>query len=399
MPPNKTELSIVIPCLNEADTLALCIEKVQKSFSENNILGEIIVADNGSNDGSCEIALRLGCRLVVVEEKGYGNALMGGIEAAQSKFIIMADADDSYDFLEIPKFLYKLRMGADLVQGCRLPSGGGRIMPDAMPFSHRYFGNPALTLLARLLFRIPIHDIYCGMRGFTKELYIRLKLRCSGMEFATEMTIKSALFKAMITEVPITLHPDKRKSHKPHLRTFADGWRTLRFFLLLSPKWVFLMPALLLIILGIVGYTLGMLSFKFGNIVLEGHTLLFSSLAILCGVQTLFLGIFAKTFAVNEGILPLDINLLRFYKVFNLERGVIVGILSIILGGALLLWAIFMWKETGFYLLDYSRSLKIVVPGVTLTTLGFQIVIFGFFVSILGMQKINPDCWEEEKRA
>ena len=234
-----------MPCLNEADTLAICIEKAQRAMREAGIEGEVIVADNGSTDGSQEIAQRLGARVVPVTEKGYGNALMGGIRAARGKFVIMGDADDSYDFLEIPKFVAKLRDGHDLVQGCRLPSGGGKVMPGAMPTLHRWWGNPMFSWLVQRMFRAPIHDVYCGLRGFTKQLYNRLDLRCTGMEFATEMIIKSSLFEVDIAEVPTTLHPDGRKAHAPHLRTFRDGWRTLRFFLMYSPRWLFLVPGMM----------------------------------------------------------------------------------------------------------------------------------------------------------
>jgi len=230
----QVELSVVMPCLNEADTLAICIDKALTSMLEHNIKGEVVVADNGSTDGSQEIAISHGARVINVEAKGYGNALMGGIAEARGKFVIMGDADDSYDFLEIPKFVEKLREGYELVQGCRLPSGGGRVMPNAMPFLHRWFGNPMFSILVRRMFWAEIHDVYCGLRGFTKDLYDRLALRCVGMEFATEMIIKSNIYGTRITEVPITLHPDGRKAHKPHLKTFRDGWRTLRFFMVFS---------------------------------------------------------------------------------------------------------------------------------------------------------------------
>lgn len=254
----ETELSVVMPCLNEADTLAICIEKAQRAMRGAGIEGEVIVADNGSTDGSQEIARRLGARVVPVTEKGYGNALMGGIRAALGEYVIMGDADDSYDFLEIPKFVDKLRAGHELVQGCRLPSGGGKVLPGAMPPSHRWLGNPMFSWLVQRMFNAPIHDVYCGLRGFTKKLYNRLDLRCTGMEFATEMIIKSSLFEVDIAEVPTTLHPDGRKAHAPHLRTFRDGWRTLRFFLMYSPRWLFLVPGIGLAIVGLVGYLLAM---------------------------------------------------------------------------------------------------------------------------------------------
>jgi glycosyltransferase involved in cell wall biosynthesis len=225
---SSPEVSVVMPCLNEADTLETCLAKAQRSLCEHEIAGEIIVADNGSTDGSQAIATRMGARVIHVESKGYGNALMGGIAAARGKFVIMGDADDSYDFLEMPLFVEKLRAGYELVQGCRLPSGGGKVLPGAMPLLHRWWGNPMFSSMTRRMFHAPIHDVYCGMRGFTKEFYYRLNPRCTGMEFATEMIIKASLYGEKIAEVPITLYPDGRKSHAPHLKTFRDGWRTFR---------------------------------------------------------------------------------------------------------------------------------------------------------------------------
>src|SRR5262249_46527630 len=258
------EVSVVMPCLNEADTLGTCVGKARRALDQAGIAGEVIVADNGSTDGSREMAAHLGARLIDVPAKGYGNALMRGIAAARGRYVIMGDADDSYDFGEIPKFVEKLREGYDLVQGCRLPAGGGIVKTGAMPLTHRWIGNPMFSALGRHWFHSPVHDIYCGMRGFTKELYQRLEQRCSGMEFATEMIIKSSLRGERIGEVPITLHPDGRKAHAPHLKTVRDGWRTLRFFMMYSPRWLFLIPGALLILFGLAGYAMAMpaLSFK-----------------------------------------------------------------------------------------------------------------------------------------
>src|SRR5580692_5630725 len=244
------EITIVMPCLNEADTVAACIRKAQMGLERAGIKGEILIADNGSTDGSIEIAEKLGARVVPVKLKGYGNALKGGIEAARANWVIMGDADDSYDFSEIEGFVKKLREGNELVMGCRLSGGGGRVMPGAMPWSHRWIGNPMFTIMARHMFSSPINDVYCGLRAFTKELYHRLDLRCEGMEFATEMIIKASIHRAKIAETPITLHQDGRKAHAPHLKTFRDGWRTLRFFLIFSPRWLFLYPGILLVLLG-----------------------------------------------------------------------------------------------------------------------------------------------------
>jgi glycosyltransferase involved in cell wall biosynthesis len=383
----ELELSVVMPCLNEADTLGVCIEKAQRAMAEHAIKGEIVVADNGSTDGSQEIATRLGARVINVEAKGYGNALMGGIAAARGRFVIMGDADDSYDFLEVPKFVEKLRDGYELVQGCRLPAGGGTVMPNAMPPLHRWLGNPIFSILVRRMFWAQIHDVYCGLRGFTKELYDRLSLRCTGMEFATEMIIKSNIYGTRITEVPITLHPDGRKAHKPHLKTFRDGWRTLRFFLMYSPRWLFLYPGLFLIVLGLVGYGLAMPGITAGGISFDAHTLLFSSLFALLGYQSILFAVFAKTFAISEGLLPENQRMNRFYEIVNLERGLLLGAAMLLFGVILLLAAVNQWRIHNFGQLDYAHTMRYVIPGFTLTALGFQTVLSGFFVSILGMRR------------
>ena len=383
----ELELSIVMPCLNEADTLGVCIEKAQRSLHECKITGEIIVADNDSTDGSQAIAARMGARIVQVKAKGYGNALMGGIAAARGRYVIIGDADDSYDFLEIPKFVEKLRQGYDLVQGCRLPWGGGRVMPGSMPFLHRWWGNPMFSLMARLWFHAPIHDVYCGLRGFTKSLYDRLNLRCTGMEFATEMIIKSSLSGEKIAEVPITLYPDRRKVHAPHLRTFRDGWRTLRFFLIFSPRWLFLIPGTLLILLGLVGYALAMPGVTIRGITFDAHTLLFASLAILCGYQSILFAIFTKTFAVSEGLIPEDRRMARFFELINLEKGLLLASATLLFGLSLLLMAVNEWRLVGFGHLDYAKTMRLVVPGATLTALGFQTILSSFFVSVLGMRR------------
>jgi glycosyltransferase involved in cell wall biosynthesis len=381
------EVSVVMPCLNEADTLETCIAKAQRALREHHISGEIIVADNGSIDGSQAIATCMGARVVHVKAQGYGNALMGGIAAAHGRFIIMGDADDSYDFLQIPRFLAKLREGFDLVQGCRLPSGGGTVRSGAMPFLHRWWGNPMFSIMTRWMFRAPIHDVYCGMRGFTKALYERLDLRCIGMEFATEMIIKASLYGERIAEVPITLHPDGRKAHSPHLKTFRDGWRTLRFFLMYSPRWLFLMPGMLLVLFGLIGYAVAMPGVTLGGITFDAHTLLFASLAILCGYQSILFAIFTKAFAVNEGLMPEDRRLTRFFELINLERGLVIASVALLIGVVLLLVAVNQWRLTGFGRLDYAQTMRVVVPGVTLTALGFQTVLSSFFVSIMGMHR------------
>jgi len=381
------ELSIVMPCLNEADTVVECVRKGLEGLKAAVCKGEIVLADNGSTDGSQELAVKAGARVVDVKYKGYGAALMGGIEAAKGRYVLMGDADDSYDFREVPRFLQKLRKGAELVQGCRFPSGGGTIRPGAMPWLHQILGNPMLTAICRLFYRVPVHDIYCGMRGFTKELYQRLGQRCVGMEFATEMIIKARLMGARIEEVPITLHPDGRKAHRSHLRTFRDGWRTLRFYLLCNPRWLFLIPGGLLILLGIVAYGLALPGATVFGAKLDAHTLVFGSLFLLMGFQAVTFALLAKTYAMADGLLPMDTRVESFYRVLPLEKGLVLAALVGLVGLSLLGVAVIHWAETGFGSLDYARNLRLVIPGATLVALSFQAILFGFFASILGMKK------------
>jgi glycosyltransferase involved in cell wall biosynthesis len=381
------ELSIVMPCLNEAETIGTCIQKAQQFLHQHRIVGEIVVADNGSTDGSQAIATLMGARVVPVEAKGYGNALMGGITAARGRFIIMGDADDSYDFLDLHRFVEKLREGHDLVMGCRLPWGGGTIKPGAMPFLHRWWGNPMFTVMARRWFGAPINDVYCGLRGFSKALFQRLNLRCAGMEFATEMIIKSSLYREKIAEVPITLHRDGRTAHPPHLKTYHDGWRTLRFFLMYSPRWLFVIPGTILMLLGMLGYAVAMPGLTIHGVTFDAHTLLFASLAILCGYQAVLFAIFSMTFAVNEGLMPESRRLTQFFNAMYLERGLMLSGAGMLLGLGLLMAAVQEWRLVSFGQLDYAKTMRLVVPGATLTALSFQTILSSFFVSILGMRR------------
>lgn len=381
------ELSVVMPCLNEADTLETCLRKAFQVIEEEGLEAEVIVADNGSTDGSIEIARRCGARVVAVTERGYGSALTGGITASKGRFVVMGDADDSYDFLELGKFVRKLREGYDLVMGCRLPGGGGTVAQGAMPWSHRYIGNPLFTRLVRSWFRAPIHDVYCGLRGFTRAWFDRLDLRASGMIFATEMVIKSSLFGARIAEVPITLHPDGRKSHAPHLKTFQDGWRTLRFFVLYSPRWLFFVPGLLLTVAGALIYGIVYARVPIGGALLDAHSLLVGSLLVLMGYQAILFGGFAKVFAVGENLLPLDNKLRRWLNVFTLERGLLAGGLGFLAGFGVLGAAFWQWSQVDFGRLDYSATMRLVIPGILLAALGFQTVMASFFFSVLGMRR------------
>ncbi len=381
------EVSVVIPCLNEAETLGTCIEKAARAMREHGISGEIVVADNGSSDESGAIARRLGAVVVSVETKGYGSALMGGIAVARGRFVILGDADDSYDFTEIPKFVERLRQGFDLVQGCRLPSGGGTVVPGAMPWLHRWFGNPMFSLLARRMFRARVHDVYCGMRGIAKAFYLRLDQRCTGMEFATEMIIKASLNGGRITEVPITLHPDGRTAHLPHLKTFRDGWRTMRFLLICSPRWLFLMPGGALVLLGVLGYAIAMPGLSVRGVNFDAHTLLFASMAILCGYQAILFAVLSETFCVAERLLPPDPLLEWLCRGSTLEKGLVTALGALLVAAFLLGGAVEQWRAVDFGALDYSRTMRWVIPGATLAVLGFQTVLWGFFTSILGMRR------------
>lgn len=381
------ELSIVMPCLNEHETVATCVQRALGALTAGGIAGEVVVADNGSTDGSRELAREAGARVVPVEERGYGAALLCGIEAARGRYVLMGDADGSYDFGDTPRFLTPLRHGADLVQGCRLPRGGGRIEPGAMPMLHRAWGNPMFSWMARRWFHAPVHDVHCGLRAFRADLIRRLELRCTGMEFASEMIIKAALAGARIAEVPITLHRDGRSAHGPHLRTFRDGWRHLRFYLLYSPRWLFLIPGVLLALAGAVGYVLALPRLSIGRATFDVNTLLFASLAIIGGYQSVLFSALTKAFAINEGLLPLDPRLERAFRLVNLERGLTFAVAALAVGAVLLAQVMLAWWRVDFGPLDYARTMRLAIPGVMLSTLGFQTMLFSFFLSILGLKR------------
>ena len=378
------ELSLVMPCLNEAETLPSCIRKIQRAFQGEGILAEIIVADNGSTDGSPEIAGRLGTRVVHVPEPGYGNALMAGIATASGKYIIMGDADDSYDFSHIPRFLAQLRAGADLVMGNRFQGG---IQPNAMPPLHQYLGNPLLTRIGRLFFGGTCGDYYCGLRGFTKEAFLAMDLRTTGMEFATEMVVKATLLGMKVTEVPTTLSPDGR-TRRSHLRTWRDGWRTLRFFLLYSPRWLFLYPGLALMLAGLaVGLWLLPGSRKVGSVIFDVHTLLYAAIAVLLGFQAIAFAVFTKVFAVSEGLHPPDPPLDRWSRYIDLELGLLIGGILALGGLGLSAYAVRVWSVHDFGPLDMSRTLRLVIPAALALTLGVQAIFASFFLSVLGMRR------------
>ncbi len=372
-----------MPCLNEAETLRACIEKARRALSEDNIIGEIIVADNGSTDGSQALAAELGARVINVKAKGYGNALMGGISAARGKYVIMGDADDSYDFSNLRPFIEKLRQGYDLVMGNRFKGG---IKPGAMSPTHRYLGNPVLTAIGRLFFHSPCGDFHCGLRGFSKAAVTELDLRTTGMEFASEMIVKATLHKMRITEVPTTLSPDGR-SRPPHLQTWRDGWRHLRFLLLYSPRWLFLYPGALLMLAGLVtGFWLWPGPRRIGGVTFDVHTLVYASMAILVGFQAITFAVFTKIFAISEGLLPEDPRLNKLFRWVTLEVGLIVGGAVMLIGIAGSVYALDFWGQRSFGPLDPSQTLRTVIPAVTCLTLGCQIIFSSFFLSVLGLR-------------
>ena len=375
-----------MPCLNEAETLAACIQKALKGIQNTGSKGEVVVADNGSTDGSQEIAERYGARVVAVEAKGYGNALRGGIAAARGRFIIMGDADDSYDFSQIDPFVSRLRAGADLVMGCRMPFGGGTIMPGAMPWKHRWIGNPVLSFIGRLFFKCPITDFHCGLRGFSRSAYEAMDLQTSGMEFASEMVIKATLLGMKMEQAPITLFKDGR-SRPPHLRSWRDGWRHLRFMMLYSPRWLFLYPGFILMGGGLIigGYLLPQPRTLFG-ITFDVHLLL-ASASVVIGFQAICFALFTKIFAVIEKLLPPDPKLESVFKYINLEKGLIAGVLMLLTGLGLSLLAVFKWSDASFGPLEPSQILRILIPSTTLLMIGFQTICASFFFSILGLKR------------
>ena len=379
---STVEVSIVLPCLNEAETLAACIHKARRALGLHGLKGEIVVADNGSSDGSVEVAEHLADRVIAVAEKGYGNALSAGIAAAKGRFVLMADSDDSYDLESVPAFVEKLRAGYDLVIGNRFQGG---IRPGAMPWLHRWFGNPALTGVGRLFFGAPIGDFHCGIRAFRREAYERLDLRTAGMEFASEMVIKAALEGLRIAELPTVLSPDGR-SRRPHLRTWRDGWRHLRFMLLFSPRWLFLIPGIATFLTGsLVSVWLISAPRRLGPLGLDIHTLLVAGVLCLIGYQLVVFAVFTKFFAIREGLHPARPGLVRLWRYVNLEVGLLAGALMLLAGAALLAAAILSWSAAGFGALDPRDTMRVVIPAVVLLALGTQTVFASFFLSILGM--------------
>ncbi len=382
----SVDLTILMPCLNEAETLVPCIEKALRGIEAAGVRGEVLVADNGSTDGSIELAEKCGARVVRVAAKGYGNALRGGIEAARGRWIIMGDADDSYDFSQAPRFVEKLRAGDDLVMGCRMPRGGGTVMPGAMPWKNRWIGNPILSFIGQLFFPTSIHDFHCGLRAFTREAYERMDLKTTGMEFASEMVMKSSIRAMRVSEVPVTLHRDGR-SRPPHLKPWRDGWRHLRFMLIYSPRWLFLAPGLVLAVCGFLAAGAIYFSPRFINgIQFDAGTLLVACMGIVVGVQLSAFACFAKVFAIAEGLLPEDPRFARIFRFFTLEKGLLAGAAIWLFGLGLFLWSVWIWKQAGFGLLPYAENIRRLIAATTALTVGVQVISASFFMSVLGLK-------------
>ena len=379
---------MVLPCLDEAETLAACIRAARAALASSGLRGEIIVADNGSADGSAEIAHRCHARVVEVKERGYGSALSGGIAAARGEYVVMGDADQSYDFVSIPLLIERLQQGYDLVMGNRFRGG---IEPHAMPWSHRVIGNPVLSWLGRLFFHSEVGDFHCGLRAFRRDAILGLGLSATGMEFASEMVVKASLHGLRVSELPITLRRDGR-SRSPHLRTWRDGWRHLRFMLLFSPRWLFLVPGGLLFLLGAVGLlALSRGPIKVGPFGLDVDTLLVSGFACIVGYQIIVFAVFTKVFVIREGLHPAQPALTRLQRYLRLETGLLAGGLMTLTGAILLLVALSGWATTGFGALDPRSTLRIAIPACVLLALGVQTVFASFFLSILGVPPSEND--------
>jgi hypothetical protein len=374
------ELSIVLPCLNEAETLATCIRKAQRSLESLGVDGEVVVADNGSTDGSQEIARAAGARVVSVPRKGYGAALHGGIEAARGQYVLMGDADDSYALDDIGGFLEALRNGADLVMGNRFQGG---IEPGAMPFLHRHLGNPVLSWVGRLFFRVPIGDFHCGMRAFRRDRVMALGMRTDGMEFASEMVVRATLQGLRIEEVPTRLSPDGR-SRPPHLRTWRDGWRHLRFLFAFSPRWFLLYPGLAMIALGLLGLavlTVG--SLTIGGLTFGVHTMLACATAVIAGLQVTGVAVVSRSYASRLGLLPSSPRLERWLERATLERGLLLGGLCALAGIGCFVVALVTWGSTGFGTLDPVTTMQLPILGMVLVVGGTEIAVVGFAISLI----------------
>jgi glycosyltransferase involved in cell wall biosynthesis len=378
------ELTILMPCLNEAETVGTCVRKAMGWIAKSGVAAEVVVADNGSTDGSQQLATSAGARVVAAATKGYGAALAAGIADARGRYVIMGDADDSYDFSDLGAFLDQLRRGSQLVMGNRFAGG---IRPGAMRPLHRYLGNPVLSFIGRLFFKSSIGDFHCGLRGFDRGAILGLDLHTTGMEFASEMIVKATLANLSIAQVPTILRPDGR-SRPPHLRSWRDGWRHLRFLLMFSPRWLFLLPGIGLIVAGAVIFCLvlpGPVRLGWGT--LDIHTLLAGAALIVIGYQAFVFAVLTKVFGITEGFLPEDPALSRAFRYVTLETGLVLGVLEVLVGLAAALTAVGQWRLHGYGNLEASSTMRVFIPAVTLLILGSQTIFASFFLSILGLRR------------
>ncbi|MFT3894642.1 MAG: glycosyltransferase [Anaerolineales bacterium] len=378
----QIELSIVLPCLNEEITVGNCVQQAVSFLRESGIRGEVIVADNGSTDKSVEIAEKCGARVAHIEKKGYGSALLGGFHAANGKYIIMADADESYDLIHLMPFIEKLRAGYDLVMGNRFKGG---IKKGAMPWHHRYIGNPILSFVGQLFFKTPAKDFHCGIRGFTKEAIQRMNLQTTGMEFASEIVVKASILGMKVTEVPTTLSPDKR-NRPPHLRSFRDGWRHLRFLLIYSPRWLFLYPGIILLLLG----GIGSLALYFGTVnigfrPLDFHSFILAGALMTVGLSMVSFALITRVFAYNFGLLPKRPTFFNLFRYFNLEIGLGAGLILILFGVVLILRAAILSYTPGFDSIGFGNSIRLVFGSSLSIIIGSQVILTSFVLSILGL--------------
>ena len=380
----ELEVSYVLPCLDEAETIAICIAKAQRTIDDHNLRAEIVIADNGSTDGSQAIATSLGARVVTVPSLGYGAALQGGVAAARGRFIVMADADDSYDLSDTFRFIEKLREGFDLIIGNRFRGG---IANGAMPPLHRYLGNPVLSGIGRLFFRSGIGDFHCGLRAFTRSAFDRMQLRTTGMEFASEMIVKATLLGMRIGEVPATLSVAGR-TRPPHLRSWRDGWRHLRFLLLYSPRWLFLYPGIAMMV---AGFVTGAAILRGATIIrglgLDVDTLLYAAAAMMLGYQAILFAFFTKIFAVGAGLLPHDERFTRFGRLLSLETGLAAGLALALAGLGGSIYAVDIWRRAAFGPLSPYEMMRLVIPSVTAMTIGVETILASFFLSVLALDR------------
>jgi glycosyltransferase involved in cell wall biosynthesis len=380
----EIELTILMPCLNEAETLEICIKKAMSFLEDNNVDGEVLIADNGSTDGSQEIAIRNGARVVNIEQKGYGSALRGGSENARGRYVIMGDADDSYNFLNLMPFLEKLREGYELVMGNRFKGG---IEKGAMPPLHKYLGNPVLSFIGRIFYPSDIKDFHCGLRGYNRAAIQSLQLQTTGMEYASEMVVQATLHKLRMIEVPTTLSPDGR-SRPPHLRSWRDGWRHLKFLMMYSPNWTFLYPGIILSVIGLVMMVaIGVGPTKIGNVNFGINTMMYGSAALLVGVNISLFSMFTKAYALSSGFIPNSPKTIGILEKFTVEKGVVIGVLLTLLGIVATIIAFVIWGNNSFGNLQPESIMKITIPAATLIAIGIELIFASFFLGILEIER------------